>query len=285
MERQIRVAHVVAAFEDLAALTSLDASASPEAIELAELIELADIIVLLASDHSSEANQTLRIAPALNPRAKLYSAASFTAEQLFEASNPFDFGAAAKGAAWRDLIDEDSPQLAPVDGISSFVFRARRPFHPERLWQTLQQPLRSVFRAKGFIWLASRMETVGGLNVAGRLRQVVPVGGWFAAQPTASALTAPPEIQRHWRDPFGDRRQAIAFFATADVAEEITTRFEQCLLTRKEMAAGEEAWRSYPDPFPEWREQNEHHCCEHHGHAHSDDEENDHHHCDCHLHH
>ena len=45
-------------------------------------------------------------------------------------------------------------------GITSFVFRAKRPFHPDRLYKLLypaegeEYKLKSVVRSKGFFWLA-----------------------------------------------------------------------------------------------------------------------------------
>jgi hypothetical protein len=33
---------------------------------------------------------------------------------------------------------------------------------------------------------------------------------------------------------------------------EIEQAFSSCVLTDAEQAAGEAAWRRYPDPFPQW---------------------------------
>src|SRR5256886_9013564 len=42
--------------------------------------------------------------------------------------------------------------------VTAFSYHARRPFHPDRFATLLQKGLRRVFRAKGFFWLATRME-------------------------------------------------------------------------------------------------------------------------------
>src|SRR5690606_14493878 len=41
--------------------------------------------------------------------------------------------------------------------IKSFVYRARRPFHPGRLWACLEETWPGVLRSKGLFWLATRM--------------------------------------------------------------------------------------------------------------------------------
>jgi G3E family GTPase len=91
-------------------------------------------------------------------------------------------------------------------GISSFVFRARRPFHPTRLhslvygsdgcadgpiwfphplffhWSLTRDVcrLRTVVRSKGFFWLATRMDINGQWAQAGRLFSFTAGGRWWA---------------------------------------------------------------------------------------------------------
>eukprot|EP00966_Prymnesium_polylepis_P043026 999588-Prymnesium_polylepis.1 len=53
---------------------------------------------------------------------------------------------------------EHKPETLEYD-ISSFIFRAKRPFHPERLYAALASrprpgALAGLLRLKGFAWLA-----------------------------------------------------------------------------------------------------------------------------------
>ena len=67
-------------------------------------------------------------------------------------------------------------------GIGNFVYRARRPFHPERLWTLLHEEWPGVLRSKGFFWLATRNDIGGSLSQAGGACRHGPAGMWWAAQ-------------------------------------------------------------------------------------------------------
>ena len=52
-------------------------------------------------------------------------------------------------------------------GISNFVYRARRPFHPERLNEALDEGWENIFRATGMMWLVSKHDIIGVFSQAG----------------------------------------------------------------------------------------------------------------------
>ncbi len=104
----------------------------------------------------------------LNPEAKIIRT-TYGKVALHDILNTrlFDFEKASQSAGWiKELNEEHTPETEEY-GISSFVYRRRRPFHPERLMHWLEQWPVEIVRAKGFFWLASRNNMCGLLSQAG----------------------------------------------------------------------------------------------------------------------
>jgi G3E family GTPase len=233
---------------------------------LADQVECADVVALYGqpSDHDHQLAQAVLLA--INPRARIVPISRNTIPpSLAEEGIAFDFEETFAGAGWRKLMEEE-PRLRRGDqGITTFVYRARRPFHPEKFWNLIQRPLPGVFHAKGFFWLATRMSMVGGLNIAGSECHHSPAGQWWAASGNHSGR---PEVSDHlkkeWAEPFGDRRQAIALMGIDLDSVELSMRLDACLLNECEMKSGEHSWATLPDPFPAWSARTHDHECEDH---------------------
>lgn len=240
---------------------------------LADQIECADVIVL--NGEPAERNYMLAraVASALNPRARIVQGSGDTrTKELLDTEATFDFEAAFAGAGWRKLMEEDPGARHGDQGVTTFVYRARRPFHPEKFWNLIQSPFPGVFRAKGFFWLASRMSIVGGLNISGSECHYSPAGQWWAANAHdnhSHHAEIPDRLKKEWEEPFGDRRQAIAFMGIDVDAADLSARLDACLLSDSEMTSGEQGWAMLPDPFPSWspkahdHECDDHDCCHH----------------------
>jgi G3E family GTPase len=166
----------------------------------------------------------------------------------------FDFERASLFSEW--LSGEEHTPETEEYGISSFVFKARRPFHPQRLMQTLESGVfDAVIRSKGFVWLATRHHLVCVWSQAGDAVSFDYGGQWWATA-DASELPADPQlraqIMQHFQEPFGDRRQELVIIGVDLPREALTAALDACLLTDAEMALGTRAWRKLQDPFEKW---------------------------------
>ena len=256
-----------------------DVANLPSPCLIVEQLEFVDNIILDGVGGEHEFKRAQAIVSALNPRAQISLLSDEALERLVgDAGSFFDFTAALDGAGWRKLIDAEEPRRSRQGNVTGFAYRARRPFHPERFWTLLEEKLPAIFRAKGFFWLATRMEMVGGLNLAGSELHCAPAGMWWAAREDhARELEMPERTRKEWREPFGDRRQAIAFMGIDFEEGVLRAEVDACLLTDSEMAAGEESWPNLTDPFPSWsahthkhghdcdhgHEAGDHECCHH----------------------
>lgn len=166
----------------------------------------------------------------------------------------FDFEKASQAAGWiKELNEEHIPETLEY-GISSFVYRRKIPFHPERLMQWLENWPVQVVRAKGFLWLASRHDTAGLLSQAGPSLTLQAAGKWIAAYPEEEQrqiLKEAPELLERWNAVYGDRMTELVMIGIQMNQQEIEKELDQCLLTEMEM---QQDWSLYEDRLPAFTE-------------------------------
>lgn len=130
---------------------------------LVDQIEFADVLVLNKTDLVSAdgLNRIEALLKRMNPRARLVRSqyGQVTPAEILNTGR-FDFDLATTFEEW--LSGEVHTPETEEYGVSSFVYRARRPFHPARLMDMLESDaLDGVIRSKGFVWLATRHNMVG----------------------------------------------------------------------------------------------------------------------------
>ncbi|RKU39852.1 hypothetical protein DL546_001066 [Coniochaeta pulveracea] len=104
-------------------------------------VEFADVVIVNKCDLVSkdEVNRIKGVVNKLNPGAKIFT----TVKSRIDVKNILDtklfsYENAALSAGWlKSLSEEISPETEEY-GIGNFVYRARRPFHPARLWETIK---------------------------------------------------------------------------------------------------------------------------------------------------
>jgi G3E family GTPase len=217
-------------------------------------IEFCDVLILNKCDlvDPEDLQQLEGVLRKLQPNARLIRSKRGQVEP-HEILNTglFDFERASQSAGWiAELQKEEHTPETDEYGISSFVFRARRPLHPERFGKWLTQWPEEVVRAKGFFWLATRNDVAMTLSQAGPSIEVGVAGLWTAALPEAERqilLAEDPEWQAGWDPEHGDRINELVFIGIDLNREQIEYQLQMCLLTDEEFAAD---WSLLPDPLP-----------------------------------
>ena len=186
--------------------------------------------------------------------------------------------------------------------IKSFVYRARKPFHPGKLYDLFFEPffvypaispedeeeeaverseeekkkletereielqriqeealvkqqkrtetVGELLRSKGFLWVSTSNNVIGGWQQAGNVLRIEAETPWMCLMPerwegTSSEALVLEDIRKpsgeDWE--YKDRRQEIVFIGHRMKSEVIQKLLDSCLLTDEEMALGPEKWK------------------------------------------
>src|SRR5580698_3424008 len=199
---------------------------------LIDQVEFANVIVLNKADLVSEEElgRLDSIIRHLNGDAVIVSSVKgrVPLDAIFNAKL-FDMEEAETSPGWvKELNGEHIPETEEY-GISSFVYRARRPFHPGRLETLTDEGFPSVLRAKGFLWLASNNDETILFSVAGSTLTVEPSGLWLAAAESGEDVDDPElaeYVGKVWDPVTGDRRQELVFIGVEMDRAALTARLD-----------------------------------------------------------
>ncbi len=229
---------------------------------LVQQVEFANVLVINKTDRvaGDELDRLEGLLRKLNPGARILrtSHGKVDVKEIL-GTNLFDFDTAERSPGWlRELRGEHVPETETY-GISSFVYRARRPFHPARFWAVFSGEhalWKTVLRSKGFFWLASRSDVTGSWSQAGGGAVCEAAGMWYAALPREEWPTDAEELQElneTWQTPYGDRRQELVFIGAGMNEANVRAALDACLLDESEMAGGDALWAGFRDPLPPWQ--------------------------------
>ncbi|MEU4013068.1 GTP-binding protein [Streptomyces pseudogriseolus] len=212
----------------------------------ARQLEYAPVLAVLESEDADDEDRALLTQ--LHPTARQVSAQSAELAQLAFAGFDVEAAAAAQHPACALL-----PQEADEAGVTTFVWRRHRPFHPERLYQALEELCCAAARSRGRFWLADRPDTLLAWDAAGGALCVESAGPWLASLPDAAWDMVPP-VRRaaaalDWHPEHGDRCQHLVFTSPGLDRDGLARLLESCLLTDAEYTAGPEAWKRLPAAF------------------------------------
>ncbi|MFJ7262958.1 CobW family GTP-binding protein [Streptomyces globosus] len=212
----------------------------------ARQLEYAPVLALVDSGDADDADRALLAQ--LHPTARRVDAGSGELAALALAGFDVEAAAAAQHPACALL-----PQDAEEAGVTTFVWHGHRPFHPQRLYEALEDLCCAAARSRGRFWLADRPDTLLAWDAAGGALCVENAGPWLASLPDAAWELVPPmrraAASLDWHPEHGDRCQHLVFTSPGLDRHGLERLLESCLLTDAEYAAGPGSWRELPAAF------------------------------------
>jgi len=227
---------------------------------LIDQIEFCDVLLISKTDliGAEKLNELKAVLRQLNTTAEILSMTkgNIPLDKVLN-TRKFNFEKAQQSPGWLKELRGEHISETEEYGISSFVYRARRPFHPQKIHNFFADPEMSgkLLRSKGFFWLASRPQFAGQWSQAGGVAQHGAAGMFWKATPKEHWPEDQEQvnyIMEKWIEPFGDMRQELVFIGRGIEKESFITQLDACLLTDEEMSAGQTYWKALPDPFPSW---------------------------------
>lgn len=221
---------------------------------LIDQIETCDVLLLNKCDlvEEKELNKLEAVLRRLQPGAKIIRTVKGVVDpKEILNTGRFDFEKTSMSSGWiAELNKEEHTPETEEYGISSFVYRRRTPFHPQRLSYFFNNWPEEVVRAKGLVWLAAQGDLAATLSQAGPSIQFGPAGYWLATMPEEQqmeVLASEPDVKAKWDEQWGDRVNEIVFIGIGLDQSAIEATLDQALLTGEEMA---QDWNRFNNPLP-----------------------------------
>eukprot|EP00747_Dinoflagellata_sp_TGD_P149629 gnl/TRDRNA2_/TRDRNA2_177037_c4_seq1.p1 gnl/TRDRNA2_/TRDRNA2_177037_c4~~gnl/TRDRNA2_/TRDRNA2_177037_c4_seq1.p1 ORF type:complete len:414 (-),score=81.91 gnl/TRDRNA2_/TRDRNA2_177037_c4_seq1:161-1402(-) len=218
---------------------------------LIDQVECANLIVLNKVDliKKREAAHLEGLLKKLNPKAKIVQSTFGKVDlQLLLNTGSFDMAEAEQMPGWfQEKAGNHVPETQEYN-ISSFVFRAQRPFHPKRLDKLLSGGFDGVLRSKGVLWIAGLRNYSLLWNQAGASMRCEAGPEWLHGSVDLSEW--PSDTPHEYKTaPNGDKRQELVFIGIGLNEARFRKNLNNALVTDAEFHKGPEEWRLWPNPF------------------------------------
>jgi G3E family GTPase len=214
---------------------------------LTDQIEFANVILINKADLVSKEHveELKAIIHKLNPAAKIIVSdhSKIDPKEILN-TGLFDFEEASNSAGWQEELEKGhhTPETEEY-GISSFVFRDKRPFHPQRFWTYISENWPAgIIRSKGLFYIASRKDQALSWSQAGGSLKAEPIGVWWASMTFKERTRYPSYIENQqyieskWDKNFGDRMNELVIIGQDLDKDQIQNELENCLLDSYELA-------------------------------------------------
>lgn len=227
---------------------------------LVEQIEFSNVIILNKTDlvTPDELSTVRSIIRSLNARAEVIETTQSKVNlKSILHTGKFNIAEAQEYPLWAEELYNFKNHVPETEeyGIRSFVYRARHPFDPQKLFAFFNQSWPGIIRSKGFFWIASRPDFVGDMSQAGAFVRHQGMGRWWASVPKERWPESDEfykELQENWSEEYGDRRQELVFIGLKNEMDENAIRKQLDNALVEKYLEAPELWRKLEDPFPKW---------------------------------
>ncbi|OLP80861.1 putative metal chaperone YciC [Symbiodinium microadriaticum] len=216
---------------------------------LFDQVEFADVVLLNKVDlvSASDLAKIHQIIAEINHRAEVIetSFSKLAPASIFQVAR-FNMDTAETNPKW--LAEARHAEHVPESveyGIHSFIFRARRPFHPERLRSLMEAAcarsgaMQDLVRLKGITWLACHNNLSLTAAFAGSSFAITLGPPWWAVVPRSDWPQGLEDgLKPFWDDVYGDRQQELVCIGIHMDETAVKAALEQCLVTDEELALG-----------------------------------------------
>ncbi len=226
---------------------------------ITDQIEFANTIILNKTDlvNPKEVGMIQQLIQKLNADAEIITSAMgrVPLNKILHTKR-FDFDKTSQSAGWiAELNSEHTPETEEY-GISSFVFRDKKPFHPQRFWDYLNKDWHTnIIRSKGLFWIASRKNDALNWSQAGGSLKADKAGVWWCSMPYGDRIQHQSFadnqslIESKWDKKFGDRLNELVIIGQEMDKILIIKEITACLCTESEIR-DMEIGLPFKDPFP-----------------------------------
>jgi len=219
-------------------------------------LEFADVVLLNKRDLVTVdvAKMISSLVKRLNPNALIRTTVRSDVELDYVlGTGRFSFAKAELNPGWlQEMRGTHKPETLEY-GISSFVYRRRRPFHGGRLTTFIGRFFKElhIMRSKGFAWIGHWPDMLQDWSTAGAQFECAEGGTWLSCVPREHwpmDMETPEQIadvMKDFEEPFGDRRQEIVIIGAEMNHEQVSISLDSALLTDEELAKGPEGWKTF----------------------------------------
>ena len=228
---------------------------------MVDQVEFASTIIInkVSNCTGDELGKIRSIIKGLNPDAVLFETDySEVAINEIIGTRRFDMKKAQSNPLWSKELYGFNQHVPETEeyGITSFLYKARLPFYPEKFMNFLKsKDWPGIIRAKGHFWLSTKPDLSCEVSIAGKLVRCEALGLWWSSTDRSSWPDNEEYremMKNNWDEKSGDKRQCIVFIGFKGKFNQslIIEKLNNCLISS--YWDDPDQYHIINDPFPKW---------------------------------